>query len=401
MQYLYNSQGQRFLDTVNNVPHVGHQHPRVVAVAQRQLAVFNSNTRYLQKNLMEYAEQLCATLPDELSVCYFVNSGSEANELAMRLAKTYTNQKDFIAVEVGYHGNTQNCIDISSYKFDSPGGKGKADHIHIVPMPDTFRGEFRKNDPKAGEKYAAYVEQAIRKNWADGKDIAGFFCESILSCGGQIVLPPNYLKTAFQHVRKAGGVCIMDEVQVGFGRVGAHFWGFELQGVVPDIVTMGKPIGNGHPIGAVVTTRAIADAFNNGMEYFNTFGGNPVSCAIGKEVLQIIKDEKLQENALAMGNYLKQELTSLSKEFPIIGDVRGHGLFLGFELVKDRNTLEPAATQNSYLANRMKNHGILMSTDGLYHNVIKIKPPIVFNQKNADFLLEQLQKVLKEDFMQI
>ncbi len=401
MQYLYNSKGQRFLDTVNNVPHVGHQHPRVVAAAQRQLAVFNSNTRYLQKNLMEYAEQLCATLPDELSVCYFVNSGSEANELAMRLAKTYTNQKDFIAVEVGYHGNTQNCIDISSYKFDSPGGKGKADHIHIVPMPDTFRGEFKKADPKAGEKYAAYIEQIIQKNWAKGKDIAGFICESILSCGGQIVLPPNYLKAAFSHVRNAGGVCIMDEVQVGFGRVGDHFWGFELQGVVPDIVTMGKPIGNGHPLGAVVTTRAIADAFDNGMEYFNTFGGNPVSCAIGKEVLQIIKDERLQENALVLGNYLKQELTALSKEFPIIGDVRGHGLFLGFELVKDRMTLVPAAAQNSYLANSMKERGILMSTDGLYHNVIKIKPPIVFNQQNADFLLENLQKVLKEDFMQI
>ena len=401
MQYLYNEKGQRFLDTVNNVPHVGHQHPKVVRAAQQQIAVFNSNTRYLQKNLMEYAEQLCATLPPALSVCYFVNSGSEANELAMRLAKTYTNQTDFLAVEVGYHGNTQNCIDISSYKFDSPGGKGKADHIHIVPMPDTFRGEFKADDSKAGEKYAAYVEKAIENNWERGKDVAGFFCESILSCGGQIVLPPNYLKTAYAHVRNAGGVCIADEVQVGFGRVGEHFWGFELQGVVPDIVTMGKPIGNGHPLGAVVTTSAIADAFNNGMEYFNTFGGNPVSCAIGMEVLKIIKEEKLQENALNIGNYLKSELGKLAKDHPIIGEVRGHGLFLGFELIKDKTTLEPAAAQTSYLANRMKNHGVLMSTDGLYHNVIKIKPPIVFNQENADFLIEKLNKVLKEDFMQI
>lgn len=401
MQYLYNSNGQRFLDTVNNVPHVGHQHPRVVRAAQKQLAVFNSNTRYLHKNLMEYAKLLCATLPEELSVCYFVNSGSEANELAMRLAKTYTHQADFIAVEVGYHGNTQNCIDLSSYKFDSKGGKGKADHIHIVPMPDTFRGEFKATDSNAGEKYANYVQKIIQKNWEQGKDIAGFFCESILSCGGQIVLPPNYLKTAFAHVRKAGGVCISDEVQVGFGRVGDHFWGFELQGVVPDIVTMGKPIGNGHPLGAVVTTRKIADAFNNGMEYFNTFGGNPVSCAIGMEVLQVIKEEKLQKNALKIGNYLKSELNELAKEYPIIGEVRGHGLFLGFELIKDKTTLEPAAAQTAYLANRMKNHGILMSTDGLYHNVIKIKPPIIFNQKNADFLIEKLNKVLKEDFMQI
>ncbi len=401
MQYLYNRDGQRFLDTVNNVPHVGHQNPRVVRAAQKQIAVFNSNTRYLQKNMMEYAEMLCSTMPEELSVCYFVNSGSEANELAMRLAKTYTNQNDFLAVEVGYHGNTQNCIDISSYKFDSKGGKGKADHIHIVPMPDTFRGEFKANDPKAGEKYAAYIEKAMQENWAQGKDIAGFFCESILSCGGQIVLPPNYLKTAFAHVRNAGGVCISDEVQVGFGRVGDHFWGFELQGVVPDIVTMGKPIGNGHPLGAVITTRKIADAFNNGMEYFNTFGGNPVSCAIGMEVLQIIKEEKLQENALNIGNYLKAELNNLAKDYPIIGDVRGHGLFLGFELIKDKTTLEPAPAQTSYLANRMRNYGILMSTDGLYHNVLKIKPPIIFNQKNADFLIEKLNKVLKEDFMQI
>ncbi len=401
MQYLYNQKGQRFLDTVNNVPHVGHQNPRVVRAAQKQMAVFNSNTRYLPKNLMEYAAQLCATLPPALSVCYFVNSGSEANELAMRLAKTYSNQTDFLAVEVGYHGNTQNCIDISSYKFDSPGGKGKADHIHIVPMPDTFRGTFKANDPEAGEKYAASVADAIEKNWANGKDIAGFFCESILSCGGQIVLPPNYLKTAYAQVRNAGGVCIADEVQVGFGRVGDHFWGFELQGVVPDIVTMGKPIGNGHPLGAVVTTRAIADAFNNGMEYFNTFGGNPVSCAIGMEVLKVIKEEKLQENAFKIGNYLKSELNKLAKDYPIIGDVRGHGLFLGFELIKDSTTLEPAAAQTAYLANRMKNHGILMSTDGLYHNVLKIKPPIVFNQENADFLIEKLNKVLKEDFMQI
>ncbi len=401
MQYLYNQKGQRFLDTINNVPHVGHQNPRVVRAAQKQIAVFNSNTRYLQKNLMEYAQQLCATMPEALSVCYFVNSGSEANELAMRLAKTYSNQTDFLAVEVGYHGNTQNCIDISSYKFDSPGGKGKADHIHIVPMPDTFRGEFKANDPMAGEKYAASIAKSIERNWAQGKDIAGFFCESILSCGGQIVLPPNYLKTAYAHVRNAGGVCIADEVQVGFGRVGDHFWGFELQGVVPDIVTMGKPIGNGHPLGAVVTTRAIADAFNNGMEYFNTFGGNPVSCAIGMEVLKIIKEEQLQENAFKIGNYLKSELRKLAQDHPIIGDVRGHGLFLGFELIKDNTTLEPAAAQTAYLANRMKNHGVLMSTDGLYHNVLKIKPPIVFNRGNADFLIEKLNKVLKEDFMQI
>jgi 4-aminobutyrate aminotransferase-like enzyme len=401
MHYLYNSDGQRFLDTVNNVPHVGHQNPRVVKAAQKQMAVFNSNTRYLQKNLMTYAEKLSATFPEELSVCYFVNSGSEANELAMRMARAYTNQRDFIVVEVGYHGNTQNCIDLSSYKFDSKGGKGKADHIHVVPIPDTYRGAFKSSDPLAGEKYAAFIEQAIQKNWEAGKDIAGFICEPIISCGGQVILPPNYLKTAYEHVRKAGGVCISDEVQVGFGRVGDKFWGFELQGVIPDIVTMGKPIGNGHPLAAVITTPAIADAFNNGMEYFNTFGGNPVSCAIGMEVLSIIQEEKLQENARVIGNYLMDELRRLAKKYPIIGDVRGHGLFLGFELVKDKKTLEPAAAEAAYLANRMQAQGILMSTDGLFYNVLKIKPPIIFGKENADFLIKNLDKIFQEDFMQI
>lgn len=401
MQYLYNQNGRRFLDTVNNVPHVGHQNPNVVKAAQEQIAVFNSNTRYLHQNLTEYAERLCATLPSELSVCYFVNSGSEANELAMRLARTYTQQQDFVVLEVGYHGNTQNCIDISSYKFDGKGGGGKAAHTHVVPMPDTFRGVYKEGDSSAGKKYAGHIERVIQENWKLGKDIAGFFCESILSCGGQIVLPPGYLKEAYAHVRKAGGICIADEVQVGFGRVGSHFWGFELQGVIPDIVTMGKPIGNGHPLGAVVTTKEIARVFDNGMEYFNTFGGNPVSCAIGLEVLKIIEEEKLQDNALKIGTYLKQELKKLSKRFPIIGDVRGEGLFLGFELVEDTQSILPASKQTKYLINRMRHLGILMSSDGLYHNVIKIKPPIIFNQSNADFLLEGLENVLKDDFMQV
>ena len=399
LQYLYNQQGRRFLDTVNNVPHVGHQHPRIVQAAQRQMAVFNSNTRYLHKNLTDYAQMLCATFPEELSVCYFVNSGSEANELAMRLSRAYTGQKDFIVVEVGYHGNTQNCIDISSYKFDSKGGAGKADHIHVVPMPDTFRGSYRKEDPKAGEKYAGHIGKAVENIKKSGRGTAAFICESILSCGGQIVLPPNYLKTAYEQVRKVGGVCIADEVQVGFGRVGDTFWGFELQGVVPDIVTLGKPIGNGHPLGAVVTTKAIARAFDNGMEYFNTFGGNPVSCAIGMEVLKVVKEEQLQENARKTGEFLKDGLNQLAEKYPVIGDVRGHGLFLGFELIEEGSELQPAPEKASYLANRMKSYGILMSTDGFYHNVIKIKPPVIFNRENAGFLLETLEKVLKEDFM--
>ena len=400
MQYLYDVQGQRYLDTLNNVPHVGHQHPRVVRAAQRQIGVLNTNTRYLHENIIDFAEQLLATFPPELCVVHFVNSGSEANELALRMAESYTGQKDMAAVEVGYHGNTGGCIAISSYKFDGKGGKGAPPYTHIVPIPDTYRGLYR--DPKdAGDKYATHIQQAIEKVQAQGRNIRGFICESILSCGGQIVLPEGYLKKAYQYIREAGGICIADEVQVGFGRVGDKFWGFELQDVIPDIVTMGKPIGNGHPLAAVVTTRAVADAFANGMEYFNTFGGNPVSCAIGLEVLNIIREEGLQNHALEVGQYLIEGLKRLQAQFPLIGDVRGHGLFLGFELIRDQETLEAGDKEAAYLANRMRERGILMSTDGPLHNVLKIKPPMCFDKSNADFLLNNLKQVLSEDFLSI
>jgi 4-aminobutyrate aminotransferase-like enzyme len=223
----------------------------------------------------------------------------------------------------------------------------------------------------------------------------------VISCGGQVTLPPGYLSQAAAAVRRAGGLLISDEVQTGCGRHGQHFWAFEEHGVVPDIVTVGKPIGNGHPLGVVVTTRAIAEAFANGMEYFNTFGGNPVSCAIGSAVLQVIREEGLQQNALETGQYLSRHLHELASRFPIIGDVRGQGLFLGFELVKDPITLEPAAAQTAYLANRMRELGILMSTDGPYHNVLKIKPPMVFGKRDADFLMEMLEKVTREEFMRV
>ncbi len=397
-QYLYDVTARRYLDTVNNVPHVGHQHPRVVKAACSQIGLLNTNTRYLHENIVLFAEALLETFPPELEVVHFVNSGSEANELALRMVEAHTGQKDMIAVEVGYHGNTGGCIGISSYKFDGKGGKGAPAFTQIVPIPDTYRGLY-KNDPKAGEKYAAHVGESIQTIRDKGRDVGGFICESIISCGGQIVLPENYLKEAYAFVRAAGGVCISDEVQVGFGRIGTHFWGFELQGVVPDIVTLGKPIGNGHPLAAVVTTRAVAESFANGMEYFNTFGGNPVSCAIGREVLKIIKEEDLQNHALDVGNYLIEGLKELQQNYPVIGDIRGHGLFLGFELIKDPKSLDPGAEEATYLANRMKERGILMSTDGPYHNVIKIKPPLCFHKKDADFLLENLAVVLAEDFL--
>ncbi|MBZ0244388.1 MAG: aminotransferase class III-fold pyridoxal phosphate-dependent enzyme [Cyclobacteriaceae bacterium] len=399
MQYLYEADGRKYLDTVNNVAHVGHEHPRVVSAGQKQMAVLNTNTRYLHKNIVAFTKKLLSTMPASLSVVYVVNSGSEANELALRIAKTYTKQKDMVVVEVGYHGNTNACVDISSYKFDRKGGKGAPDHVHVVPIPDTYRGIYRdKKD--AGKKYASHIKEAIVKVQSKGKGIAGFICESVLSCGGQIVLPDGYLKEAYAHVREAGGVCIADEVQTGCGRAGDHFWAFESQDVVPDIVTIGKPIGNGHPLGVVVTSIKLADAFANGMEYFNTFGGNPVSSAIGLEVLNVIKDKGLQQNAKKIGIYMKKRLAQLKNNYPIIGDVRGMGLFLGIELVKD-NQLTPATEQATYLANRMRELGILMSTDGPFENVLKIKPPIIFNKEDSDFLLSTLDRVLKEDFMQL
>ena len=397
-QYLIDDTGRRYLDTVNNVAHVGHEHPSVVKAGQQQMAVLNTNTRYLHDNILNFAQELAKTLPKELSVLHFVNSGSEANELALRMAQAVTGQKDIIALEVGYHGNTNGCIAISSYKFDGKGGKGKPEHTHIVPLPDSFRGLYQGDKSETGAKYAAHIDEAIADIKAKGRGVSAFIAESIVSCGGQIDLPDNYLKWAYESVRKAGGVCIADEVQVGFGRVGKRFWGFELHDVLPDIVTMGKPIGNGHPLAAVACTEAVALAFANGMEYFNTFGGNPVSSAIGLAVLKVMKEERLQENALEIGEFLKNELRQLQTEFSLIGDIRGEGLFLGFELVEAGKI--PATDKTAYLADRMKTHGILMSVDGPRNNVLKIKPPLCFSRENAVDVIRYLRKVLGEDFMQ-
>ena len=395
--YLIDHLGRRFLDTVNNVAHVGHEHPRVVRAGQQQMAVLNTNTRYLHDNINEFARELLSTFPEELAVVHMVNSGSEANELALRMAQAKTGQRDMIAMEVGYHGNTSGCVSISSYKFDGKGGSGAPEHTHIVPLPDRFRGIHRGEE--SGALYAAHVQEKVEEIRVLGRKPAAFICESIISCGGQIELPDKFLEMAYASVRKAGGLCIADEVQVGCGRMGEQFWGFQLHGVIPDIVTIGKPIGNGHPLAAVVCTREVADAFANGMEYFNTFGGNPVSSAIGTEVLRLIREEGLQENALKTGNYLKAELNKMQKEFAVIADVRGRGLFLGIELC-DRE-LNPQTRKAAYLANRMKELEILMSTDGKDVNVMKIKPPLVFSKQHADQLLEALDRVLREDYMQL
>ncbi len=394
-QYLIDQLGRKYLDTVNNVAHVGHENFKVVRAGQAQMALLNTNSRYLHDNINALAQELLETLPPELSVLHFVNSGSEANELAIRMVKAATGEKDIIASEVGYHGNSNMCVDISSYKFDGKGGAGAPEHTHIIPLPDAFRGKYRGDS--TGDLYAKEVQHRIDDIRARGRGVGGFIIESIISCGGQIELPQGFLAKAFELVRVAGGLCISDEVQVGCGRVGKTFWGFQLHHVVPDIVTIGKPLGNGHPLAAVACTQEVAEKFANGMEYFNTFGGNPVSCAIGTEVLRTVKRENLQAHALEVGNFLKEELNTLRKDYPIIGDVRGQGLFLGFELVDQQ--MQPLGEKADYLANRMKDHGILMSTDGPDHNVLKIKPPMVFTKDNAEELINYLMKVFGEDYM--
>jgi 4-aminobutyrate aminotransferase-like enzyme/Ser/Thr protein kinase RdoA (MazF antagonist) len=401
MQYMIDHLGQRYLDMYNNVPHVGHNHPHVVRAATHQLKKLNTNTRYLNPKLLKYAERLTAKLPKPLSVMFMTASGSEANELAVRLARAYTGNYDMVVMTSGYHGHTSSMIDISQYKFGGPGGKGAPEWVHLVPVADCYRGEYRYDDSEAGKKYAESVKRVVAEARTKGRSIAGFICESYPSVGGQIELPRGYLRHVYQHIHDAGGVCIADEVQTGFGRLGKYFWGFEQQEVIPDIVVMGKPIGNGYPMGAVITTPEIADAFNNGMEFFSTFGGNSVACAVGLAVLEVLEREGLQQHALEIGDYLLENLRPLINQYLMVGDVRGSGLFMGLELVRNRETLEPADTEASYVANRMRDFGILLGTDGPYHNVVKMRGPMPFNKQDADYFLECLNKILKEDPLQL
>jgi len=392
-QYLYDESGRAFLDAYNNVPVCGHSHPRVVEAVQRQIALLNTNTRYLHDNVLRYAERLTALLPPSLSVCYFVNSATEANELALRLVRTRTGRHDMIVLEHAYHGHSSSLIDISPYKFNGPGGTGRKPWVHVAPIADDYRGAYKRSDPTAGAKYAAQVERMI----GAGVRPAGFIAESLPSVGGQIVFPPGYLAGVYRAVRAVGGLCIADEVQTGFARIGHPFWGFETQDVVPDVVVLGKPIGNGFPLGAVVTTPDIARAFDNGMEFFSTFGGNPVACAAGLAVLDVLRDEKLGENCQRVGERLRARLARLKDVNPLVGDVRGLGLFLGVELVRDRLTLEPADDAASYIVNRLRDEAILAGTDGPHHNVVKIRPPLCFGESDADFLADTLQMILGED----
>ncbi len=377
-QYLYDETGRAYLDVYNNVPLVGHSHPRVVEAVQRQIALLNINTRYLHDNITRYAERLIEKFPAPLKVCYFLNSASEANELALRLARAHTGREDIIVLEHAYHGHTSTLIDISPYKFAGPGGRGRRPWVHVAPLPDPYK----RDDPNAGLTYADGVAEILKT-----VQPAAYIAESLPSVGGQVVFPPNYLAEVYRHVRAAGGVCIADEVQVGFGRLGDYFWGFEMQNVVPDIVVMGKPMGNGFPLAAVVTTPEIAASFDNGMEFFSTYGGNPVACAAGLAVLDVLEEEHLPENAARVGAYLMKELRKLD-----VNDVRGQGLFLGVELA--------TGDEASSVVNTLRERGILAGTDGPNHNVIKIRPPLIFTEDDADLfcgVLRELERFVSDE----
>jgi len=389
--------GRGYLDCVNNVAHVGHEHPHVVRAGRRQMGVLNTNTRYLHPAILEYAERLAALLPDPLSICFFVNSGSETNELALRMARAHTGGSGVVAIGSGYHGNTQGLVDVSHYKHGGPGGQGAPEWVATVPPPNEYRGVYGRDVPDRADRFADHVRVALAELGEAGHPPAAFIAESILSCGGQIEPPAGYLEAAYRHARAAGAVCIADEVQTGFGRVGSHMWGFQTQNVVPDIVTLGKPIGNGHPLGAVITTPGIAASFAKGMEFFSTFGGNPVSAAIGLAVLDVIEEGRLQEHAAAVGGTLEAELASLTTRHEAIGDVRGRGLFLGVELVSDRAAKTPAPEIATYVAERARELGVLLGTDGPDRNVIKIKPPMTFTRQDAERLVSTLDRVLAED----
>ncbi|MGB5655849.1 MAG: aminotransferase class III-fold pyridoxal phosphate-dependent enzyme [Acidimicrobiia bacterium] len=386
-QYLFDERGRRYLDCVNNVCHVGHGNPAVAAAGAAQSFVLNTNTRYLHPGVLRYAERILATLPDHLDQVFLVNSGSEANELAIRLVRAATQRTDIVCLDHGYHGNTSTLIDVSPYKFNAPAGAGKRDWVHVLPSPDPYRvPEF-----SGFEGPATY--RAIADDVLAGTAPAGLIIEALPGCGGQVVPSPGVPNAAHDAVRARGGLVVADEVQTGFGRTGA-FWAFERYDLEPDVVTMGKPAGNGHPLAVVATTRAIAEAFNNGMEYFNTFGGNPVSAAIGNAVLDEIERLDVVDHGTNVGDRLLHSLVRVADRHHAVGDVRGAGLYLGVELVEERRSKHPATTLARAVVEYAKAQGVLLSTDGPLGNVIKIKPPMVFDSANADQLVSVIDEAL-------
>jgi len=388
--WLYDSDGRKYLDMYNNVPHVGHCHPHVVNAIHEQAKLLNTHTRYLHENVLDLAERLTAKMPDELDTAMFCCTGSEANELAVRIAREVTGGTGLIVTEFAYHGNTQAIFEISPESF--PAEKLPA-YVTTVPEPDIYRGAHRGDD--AAERYAEYVQQALEIFEERGVKPAAFVIDTISSCGGVVSPPAGYLSRVAEIVRDAGALFIADEVQPGFGRTGTNFWGFEVDRFVPDFVTMGKPMGNGHPLSSVATRKDLVDEFSQRSDYFNTFGGNPVSCAAGLAVLDVIEDENLQQNALEVGQHLADGLWQLAETHECIGDVRGTGLFLAVELVTSRNERTPASALARKVINDLRAKGVLTGTIGPDDNILKLRSPMVLSKDDADYFLGILDSVLK------
>ncbi|MDZ4729480.1 MAG: aminotransferase class III-fold pyridoxal phosphate-dependent enzyme [Xanthomonadales bacterium] len=389
--WLFDAAGKKYLDCYNNVASVGHCHPYVVAALSKQAATLNTHTRYLHENVVNYAERLSATLPGELSVCMFVCTGTEANDLAFRIARTVSGNMGAIVSDYSYHGNSIVVTELSTAEYPE---SEQPDWLATAESPNGFRGSFRYGEPGLGPKYASKVDDAVAKLQSRGHDTAMFMTCNIFDSNGALVAPEGYLRDSYAKVRAAGGLCVADEVQSGLCRLGDRVWGFEDSDVIPDIVTMGKPIGDGHPVAAVVTTPAIAQAFSKKFHYFNTFGGNPVSAAVGLAVLDVIEQENILQNVHDTGQYLAENLRSLARQYGCIGDVRGKGLFYGLEIVREAGSLEADHERASRIAEGMREAGVLLSTTGPYDNVVKIRPPMVFSKANADVLVNALGEVM-------
>jgi len=387
--WLYDADGRKYLDMYNNVPHVGHCHPEVVTAICDQVQTLNTHTRYLHDNVLNLAERLTAKFPTELDTAMFCCTGSEANELALRIASAVTGGQGLIVTDYAYHGNTKATYEISP--SDIPSDE-MPDYVLTVPAPDTFRGRYRGED--AADKYASHVADAIERLNGRGIKPAAFIVDTIISSSGVVTPPPGYLARVAEIIHNAGGLFIADEVQPGFGRTGEHFWGFSADDLVPDIVTMGKPMGNGHPIAGIVTRRDLVEEFSNKADYFNTFGGNPVSCAAGLAVLDIIERDNLQQNALDVGQRIIDGLWHLAEEHDCIGDVRGSGLFLALELVSDREALTPATELAGKIVEDLREHGILTGRIGPDSNILKLRPPMTLSLDNAEYFLSALQESL-------
>lgn len=387
--WLTDAAGKRYLDLYNNVPHVGHCHPRVVEAIRAQVGILNTHTRYLHENVVDYAERLLDLFPSELDVAMFSCSGSGANELALRIARHATGGSGLIVIEDAYHGTTKATFEISTE--DNPPDL-QPDYVVTVPAPDTYRGAHR--DADAADRYADHLHEAVATLESRAIKPAAFIIDTIASSSGVVSPPPGYLQKAAEVIRSAGGLFIADEVQPGFGRTGRHLWGFEADGFVPDIATLGKPMGNGHPMAATIVRRPLVDAFAERFGYFNTFGGNPVSAAAGMAVLDVLEDEGLQANALEVGEYLKNGVRDIATRAPAIGDVRGSGLFIAIELVADADARSPATALAKRVINDLKARGVLTNTIGPHANILKLRPPLVFSKENADEFLTHLDAVL-------